>query len=889
MPDLHTPEAPQAAAPQASPALIWRLRLTWAGLLAERVARALWPVLALLLAGWAALAFGLHTHAPLRAVQGALAVYGLGLAAALFWGLRGLSWPHPAEARARLDATLPGRPLETLADTQAVGQDDPATRAVWAAHRARMAARAAKARAVPPDLRLARHDPLALRYAALLAATVALVFAGPGRSPDMGALMGPGSEAAAAMGPTWEGWVTPPPYTGKPTLYLADITGPTLQAPEGSTVELRLYGQPGLLSVQQGVHPEAEAGAAPSPEAMRAAFPITQPGRIAIEGPGGREWEVAPIADTPPVIALDGTPPDVEADGQMSLGYRSRDDYGVVGGAAEIVLDLPAVARRHGLGPAPDARAPLVLDLPLTLTGDRRDFEEALVENLSQHPWAGLPVRITLSAEDAAGQTGLSAPEALVLPGRRFFDPLAAALAEQRRDLLWARENGRRVAQILRAVSHDPDEIFRSAPAYLRLRTVIRTLEAGLPGGLAPELQEEVAAELWELALLIEEGDLSDALERLRRAQDKLAQAMREGASEAEIADLMQEMREAMQDYMRQLAEAAPEAGEEMANAMPEGQEITGNQIEELLQRLEELMQQGRMDEAQALLDRLAQMMENMRVTRGENGQASPGQQAMEGLSDTLRDQQRLSDEAFQGLQREGEQPGQGQQGQQGQGQMGQQPGQGQPGGQPGQQGNGQGMPGGQAQGNGQGGMAGPGTAPGQEPGQEPGAGDLGEQLADRQRALRQELERQERALPGLGGAEGEAARDALGRAGRAMDEAAEALEGNNLPGALDRQAEAIDALRDAIRGMGRALAEQQGQSPGQGQAMNGPTGPGAARDPLGREAGAEGRLGTGDALLGEGGAERARDLLDEIRRRSGEQSRPEDERDYLRRLLDRF
>ena len=33
----------------------------------------------------------------------------------------------------------------------------------------------------------------------------------------------------------------------------------------------------------------------------------------------------------------------------------------------------------------------------------------------------------------------------------------------------------------------------------------------------------------------------------------------------------------------------------------------------------------------------------------------------------------------------------------------------------------------------------------------------------------------------------------------------------------------------------------------------------------------------------------RARELLDEIRRRSGEAERPEVERDYLNRLLDRF
>ena len=47
---------------------------------------------------------------------------------------------------------------------------------------------------------------------------------------------------------------------------------------------------------------------------------------------------------------------------------------------------------------------------------------------------------------------------------------------------------------------------------------------------------------------------------------------------------------------------------------------------------------------------------------------------------------------------------------------------------------------------------------------------------------------------------------------------------------------------------------------------------------------------GDGEALAeGERQAGRARELQDEIRRRSGEPERPRDERDYLGRLLDRF
>lgn len=64
----------------------------------------------------------------------------------------------------------------------------------------------------------------------------------------------------------------------------------------------------------------------------------------------------------------------------------------------------------------------------------------------------------------------------------------------------------------------------------------------------------------------------------------------------------------------------------------------------------------------------------------------------------------------------------------------------------------------------------------------------------------------------------------------------------------------------------------------------------GRRRDPLGREAGAQGQMDSGqDMLQGEDVYRRAQELMDEIQRRSGERDRPEVELDYLRRLLDRF
>jgi hypothetical protein len=99
-----------------------------------------------------------------------------------------------------------------------------------------------------------------------------------------------------------------------------------------------------------------------------------------------------------------------------------------------------------------------------------------------------------------------------------------------------------------------------------------------------------------------------------------------------------------------------------------------------------------------------------------------------------------------------------------------------------------------------------------------------------------------------------------------------------------------MEALREGMRELGRELAQQQQQQSGQqGQAL-GQNDRQGQRDPLGRDSGTNGRVGTDDQLLqGDDVYRRAREILDEIRRRSSDQSRPDVELDYLKRLLDRF
>jgi uncharacterized protein (TIGR02302 family) len=847
--------------------LLWPMRLTLIGLWAERLARAFWPLWSLMLVTLAALVFGVQDLGPLIWVQAAAGVIGLLAIALLYVGLRRFRRPTDDDALARLDSTLPGRPIAALRDTQAIGTEDPASLAVWNAHKTRMAARAATAQPVAPDLKLSSRDPFSLRYVALTAFVMALLFGSFWRVSTVAGVV-PGTAEAMPGGPTWEGWAQPPAYTGKPSLYLNNITAETLELPIGTKLQIRLYGPEGGLTLSQTIAPPTPVAVPEAPEpgatVQPAAAPldgtkgvhdlvVTKSGKLAIEGQNGREWQIVVKPDGLPTISVSG---DMgrEADGRFKQSFKATDDYGVVAGRVTISLDLEAIDRRHGLGADPEPIEPVVLDLPMPLKGKRTEFTEKLIDDLSKHVFANLPVKMVFAAVDAAGQEGAAEPYSVTLPGKRFFDPLAAALIEMRRDLLWNRINGPRANQILKAVTHAPEGFIRHERAFLRLRVLMRKLDANA-ASMTPELRDEVAEELWTISLMVEEGDLHSAFERLQRAQDRLDEAIRNGASPEEIDQLMKEMQQALNEYMRELAEEAQRnpGDREQAQGM-EGRRMSGDQLQEMLDELQRLMEEGKTAEAAELMEKLRQLMENMQVVEGEGqgegqgqGQGNGrGEKGMGGLRETLRDQQDLSDDAYRDMQ-------------EGDGQGGQEPDE--------QEGQGQG----EAEGEGE---------------------EDGRSLTERQRDLRERLnDLQNGDLPGDGTERGEEGRRNLDRAGRAMEEAEEALRDGDLDGALDRQAEAMEAMRDGVRDFGEAMAEEQREEREPGETgeefgRNDPNG----RDPLGRENGDDGaRIGSNRNLLAEDPGQRAKELLDEIRRRSGEATRQSEELDYLKRLLQLF
>jgi hypothetical protein len=132
---------------------------------------------------------------------------------------------------------------------------------------------------------------------------------------------------------------------------------------------------------------------------------------------------------------------------------------------------------------------------------------------------------------------------------------------------------------------------------------------------------------------------------------------------------------------------------------------------------------------------------------------------------------------------------------------------------------------------------------------------------------------------------------EGFGEAGEAMGDATGNLEQGETGQALGDQGRALQALRqgaeDMMNQMMQAMGEQQGEAEGEGPDRNGNRSA-DDRDPLGRPRSNRGPdFGSRVKVPDEIDIQRAREILDAIRKRLGDQLSPDLEKRYLERLLD--
>lgn len=774
--------------------------------------------------------FGLWRITPDLVRMLVLGIFGVAALILVFRAVR-VDIPDRAAALARVEQASGSthRPATAYSDQLVQASDDPATKTLWNAHRRRLLAALTRLRAGTPAPRLAAHDPYAIRFLLALVCIVAFLHAGPERIERVGEALRGGETIAVTLARI-DAWVTPPGYTNRPPVFLtgdaARPSGTVYTVPEGSVVTVRIGGNRDLNVVSSGPDGELLAesdgetgqesiGDADTPNEHR--LILGQANSVKIRR-GEREvmsWNFAIEPDIPPTIAL-ANPPEPTAGGALALAYTIEDDYGVVAAEADI-SPLGATAS------APETR-PLVEapGFPLSLPQLRaRSGSSQTVRDLTSHPWAGAKVLLTLIARDDVGQEGKSVPTEIELPSRRFSNPLARAVVEQRTQLALDANAINRVSEGLDALTFAGEDAIEDVTAYLALRSAYyRLINARDDDAL-----REIVDYLWDIAIGIENGNLSLAALALRDAQEALREALENDASDEEIARLTQELREAMHSFLQALADEArqnPQFSTLPPDALTEF--FNSQDLDQMLDRIEDLARGGARDTASQLLNELQSLLNSLQAGQQmmADPQANEMMQSLDELGEMIRRQQQLMDETFRADQ-------------------------------------------------GLGAMT-----------DEELADALG-QLQQDQRSLQQSLEELMAELEGMG----MEPNGKLGQAGEAMGDAEEAL-GEGRPGsAVTDQSAALDALRQGAQGLAEQLASQmQGQNPsgvfGAGNLPN--------QDPLGRSQRRTGPdFGSRVEVPDEIDIQRAREILEAIRRRLSQPTRPTIEREYLERLLDRF
>ncbi len=820
----------------------------------ERGLRAGLPVIAAI-GLWAALAMaGAHEAMPFLA-QSLSAIAALVLFAWLGWrGARRWKSPTEEEARVRLaiDNRLDAGAFDTLRDQPS--RFDPFSMALWRRERERALQQAEHAHAGPPQPRLDDVDPVKLRYGLALALVAALVIGNvqaPDRLaraflPDPGPLLGDQPMAI-------EAWAAPADYTHAPPVSMSDRLGERIATPPSTEVTVRLTGPAGaprLVFDGAGVH-RSERFTRSADGAWEARMSIPGAGRLKVVRFHTRaSWRMAPAPDARPTAGF--TAPIARLhDEFVSVGWRGRDDYGL----RRVALRVRPIAPPPGLAHAD----PIDTDLE-TPAGDPREAESETEIDLAAHPYAGMEVEARIVAFDALGQEGASEPMRFTMPEKVFLQPLARAAIEIRRHVLAERRAYRDPAQRQRRTIPAGDVLlgnqrmeirdYDSRPALQRAPEGVRRA-ARLLDALTMTPQDGFFRDLAVyLGLRLARSELAaaDNIEETNTAADTLWRtALR--AEYGGAADARRALEEAQRQLAEALAQGAPrERVDQLLEAL---RRATQNYMQALVQEALRNGERASMEDTQDTTSLSQNDIEDLlrRVEEASRqGRNAEAQQLLQMLAGILSN---LDVQLSEGQDGEGD----GQQDEQMQQSMDQLS---------------------EAMGEQR---ALRDQTRRQTQRQEQGGGQSsGGELAERQAQIRQGLNAARRRAQEAGAAQSES----LDAAGEAMRRAETALRRGDLAGAEAAQTAALEQLREGVEALAAEMRERGRQSEGQrGEEASG-------RDPLGRAASGA-NAGDGTHIPMQSDPVRAREIFDEIRRRAQDPNRPEAEREYLRRLLDRF
>lgn len=553
-----------------------------------------------------------------------------GLVWLLWKDARRFHWPTMQEIDRRLEdnSQLPHRPLTAL-DDKLANPDDAAARTLWARSKSRALAAIYKLKTPFPRPVLASRDPVALRALVVLIVIIGITIAGPawkeriqfGINPLQG-LNDKKIDKSITV------WITPPEYTGVQQTILqgGGKRKESLDIPQDSVIKVQVskgWGDPVLRMAGSDTPLKRIDDKNWSLETAIA------PGEKLEVRQLGMRRAVIPyrfIPDMPPEITLIEEP-QTKDKGQMQLSLKVKDDYGVDDLTLKMRLDETVTNPPLG-APVEDKRA--------VMSPPGQEMEVKPLYDLAWHPWAGHPVVIEMDAIDHKKQVTALPPLHVTLPERTFSHPVAQKLILMRKRLARtpdaAAEN---IAEELLDIMVEPDKYSGNLVVFLSLRTMASRLiydptEDNIRG---------IISQMWDTALQIEEGNLAIAARDLRDAQRKLESVLNDpNATQEQIAQALDEFKEAMNNYFQEMVA-------EMQKQMAKGEIVTLPadmfsaimNPEDLQNFMDELAAQsmaGNKDAAREMLSKMQQMLDQMNNSSGQMEMPKDMKFMLQGISE---------------------------------------------------------------------------------------------------------------------------------------------------------------------------------------------------------------------------------------------------------------
>lgn len=809
------------------------------------------------------------------------------IAATLFFVRRAflrLKWPAVREIMRKLEISshVAHRPLNNLTDNLFHATRSEEQKLLWKRHLLRAREQLAQIRLLQPDRSLKQQDPWRLGFLAVFIFVTGFYFAGENREQRIKQALTPPQEMAEIVTPSWTpplmemtAWVTPPAYAGGDVQYLHSgplkSIGGKITLPQGSVLTMHISKtrhfpprvfvngtRKDLIFNDEGHYSiDIDFSDAGTSEVVMKRFLLTR-----------AHWTVTALPDQPPQITLEEKAAEIEMQ-EIEWSYSAVDDYGIARLDMYITPDSSLQDKLDKAPLTPEEKQQYHLPISVPQDPPLRQLAETRTTDMTESVFAGQPVVLSILGEDTGGQIGQSNAFKTVLPVRQFKHPVAKELVAIRQTLAWSDNAAERLNAWtrLRGIAGVPGEFRHDITVFLSLTVAHMTLErlvASPYSRMNQKTEEEwltrlknVRELLWKTALHIEDGSLAVAARDLRNALEQLAEKLEKGdLTEEEFQKLAAEMQETMARYMQALGEELRDKMQNQQNGDRQNQQLSQEMMERLAEKMDvgsmfrqwqDMSQGGSKENMQKMLEQMRQFMDQMDPEKLKNARPFDNKE-FENLGDLqklIEKQQQLIEKTQEEKDRQNQQT--------------------------------------EKQQNGEKQKETQGKENKQDP-QNKKSGDKSRELAKEQGEIRKELGELSKKM---GEKLGEIP-EPMAESDQFMKQAGDELGEPDIPAALKSEQDALEALQKGMDQELERLADllENVMMIGSGGRPQGPQD--GERDPLGRQDGDN--PDTSDINLpDEKERTKIQEIIRELRRRSNDYQRPDFEKEYYDRLLQRF